>query len=399
MHIKYTVVDLFAGAGGLSFGFRKAGFQTIWAADHNVAATETFKRNVDERVVCTAIKPQTDCPHAAVITGGPPCQGFSSAGMRRGGDARNTLVSVFAQVVARIRPEAFVFENVEGFMTSEKGRHVYDLLSPLIGAGYLIHLRKINAANFGIPQHRKRVVAIGGLGFEPTFPAPTHYAFGAPGTHHIARQCSRTLTIADAINSLPQPTTRAPGQPEDHYYTQIDTGRLSKLLLLKQGQTMRDLPEEEWHPSYRRRAYRRVQDGTPTERRGGAPSGMRRLRADQPSKAITAGASSEFVHPYEDRFLTLRECARLQTFPDTFAFYGTKAERALLIGNAVPPKLSEVIAKQLLQDLRTKKRHDIPGALVSFISGPSTAVSPALRRVTDMVNVHFHPLNQQQALL
>src|SRR5690606_12779965 len=99
----------------------------------------------------------------------------------------------------------------------------------------------------------------------------------------------------------------------------------------------RDLPQELWHGTYSRRANRRVSDGVPTDRRGGAPAGLRRLRPDQPSKAITSAAPSEFVHPLEDRMLTLRECARLQTFPDEFLFAGSRSERAVQIGNAVPP--------------------------------------------------------------
>src|SRR5208282_4786550 len=96
-------------------------------------------------------------------------------------DKRNSLVACFAETVARMRPTAFLFENVEGFLTAEDGDRVVDLLEPLLGAGYRIHLRKVNAANYGVPQHRKRVIAIGGLGWEPTFPQATHAAFGAPG--------------------------------------------------------------------------------------------------------------------------------------------------------------------------------------------------------------------------
>ncbi len=148
-----TVVDLFAGAGGLSLGFQRAGFRNLWAADNQPAATETFKRNIHHLVECVEIEATTEFPRPTVIVGGPPCQGFSSAGMRESGDVRNTLVSVFAQVVARIRPEAFVFENVEGILTSDGGGRLSELLDPVIAHGYRVHLRKVNAANFGVPQH------------------------------------------------------------------------------------------------------------------------------------------------------------------------------------------------------------------------------------------------------
>ena len=390
-----TVADLFAGAGGLSLGFERAGFRTLWAADRSPAAVETFRRNLKGKAECVELEPDTHCPRPTVIIGGPPCQGFSSAGMRRMGDERNSLVSTFARVVARVKPEAFVFENVEGFLTSERGMRIHELLHPLIAAGYRIHLRKINAANFGVPQHRKRVLAIGGFGFDPTFPEPTHSAFGAPGAHLAAARLALTKTVGEAIKDLPQPTRDAPGQPADHYSGHINGERLHKIKALQPGQTMRDLPEALWHQSYRRRAYRRVKDGTPTERRGGAPAGMRRLRPDEPSKAITGGAGSEFIHPSEDRFLTPRECARLQTFPDDFVFYGTKAERTLLIGNAVPPKLAEVVARSLVRDLQHPKNEAMPGALISFVPGLSNGVSPVLRHVTDTVETSFQPTARQ----
>ena len=391
-----TVVDLFAGAGGLSLGFEKAGFRTLWAADHNVAAAETFKCNLGGKVECAEINTDTNYPRPTVIIGGPPCQGFSSAGMRKTGDERNTLVSVFAQIVARVKPEAFVFENVEGLLTSEQGERIYELLQPLITAGYRIHLRKINAANFGVPQHRKRVLAIGGLGFDPTFPEPTHSAFGAPGAHLAGAHLLRTTTVEEAIRDLPQPAARAPGRPTDHYSGLIDAGRLHKIKALKPGQTMRDLPKQHWHESYPRRAYRRVKDGTPTERRGGPPTGIRRLRSDEPSKTITGGASSEFIHPSEDRALTLRECARLQTFPDDFVFHGTRAARAMLIGNAVPPRLAEVVARGLVLDLQTQKEEAKPGALLSFVPSLASGTSPALRHVTDRITASFRLTSQQQ---
>ena len=393
-----TVVDLFAGAGGLSLGFKRAGFRSLWAADNQEAAVETYRLNVDEHAECAEIDVGTMFPRPTVIVGGPPCQGFSSAGMRLTGDNRNTLVSVFAQLVARVRPPAFVFENVEGILTTEKGQRIDDLLGPLVAGGYRVHLRKVNAANYGVPQHRKRVLAIGGLGFDPTFPEPTRSAFGAPGATLAAANLPLAETVGDAIGTLPAPTAEAPGRPDGHYCRAIDEVRREKIAALLQGQTMRDLPEEFWHQSYRRRAHRRVRDGTPSERRGGPPAGIRRLRGDEPSKAITGGAIGEFVHPSENRFLTLRECARLQTFPDWFVFRGTKAERSLLIGNAVPPLLAEVVARSLSKDLGHQRTRDGHGALLSFVPALSNGMSPALQRVTNRIGATF-PVDSAQARL
>ena len=340
-----------------------------------------------KRVDVTAV---SDFPSVSVVVGGPPCQGFSSAGTRAVGDNRNTLVGWFAETVAQIHPLAFVFENVEGFLTAEDGFHVFKLLDPLIEAGYHIHLRKVNAANYGVPQHRKRVLAIGGLGWAPVLPEPTHSAFGAPGAYLAARHLPRTPTLADALAGLPEPATEPPGVPDDHYAPPLTGLDLERATKLAPGQTMRDLPTELQHESYRRRANRRVMDGTPTKRRGGAPAGLRRLCADQPCKAITSAARSEFLHPQCLRYLTLRECARIQTFPNDFKFAGSPAERQQLIGNAVPPRLASVLASSLKHQLvEASSRVSDPGRLLSFVPTLSSGMSPLLESVTARVRRRY----------
>jgi DNA (cytosine-5)-methyltransferase 1 len=396
MDSSLTVLDLFCGAGGLSIGFRAAGFDLVWASDSSEAAVRTYRANLGEHVERLVIRQDMDLPEAAVIVGGPPCQGFSSAGMRRTGDNRNTLVSCFAHLVTRKQPLAFVFENVEGFLTAEGGKHVLDLLKPLIAVGYQIHLRKVNAANYGVPQHRKRVIAVGGLGWAPSFPESTHSAHGAPGAHLAGVCLPPTPTLREALAGLPPPSEKEPGSPSGHFYRPLIGIDRERAQALQPGQTMRDLPKELWHNSYRRRAYRRVLDGTPTERRGGAPAGLRRLVPDEPSKAITGGALSEFLHPSEDRNLTLRECARIQTFSDDFIFRGTCSEQAQLIGNAVPPLLAAAIARNLAADLFASKRKSDRGKLLSFIPTLSNGMSPILERVAKLVQSTFHSKQSMQ---
>ena len=206
----------------------------------------------------------------------------------------------FARFVARLRPAVFVFENVEGFFTAEGGSRIIELLDPLIKAGYRIHLRKINAANFGVPQHRKRVIAIGALGWDPQYPEPTHSAYGAPG----ARLARVPLTAdSDSRRGVGQSSTSVEGcsrRTRRSLFCPPEGAGSRKSPSLRPGQTMRDLPEAYWHDSYRRRAFRRVKDGTPTEKRGGAPAGLRRLRLDEPSKAVTGGGTKR-VHPSNGR--------------------------------------------------------------------------------------------------
>lgn len=397
---EYTVVDLFCGAGGLSLGLVQAGFQPILAVDTNLPALHTYISNLGAHAVQLDLSGSITLPESTIIVGGPPCQGFSSAGLRQTKDCRNSLVSVFAQIVATTRPLAFIFENVEGFLTAEGGDYVIDLLTPLITVGYQIHLRKINAANYGIPQHRKRVIAIGGLGWSPSFPPPTHTAFGAPGARRAAKGLPLTPTLADAIGNLPASTIEPPGLPQGHFYRPLKGIELQRAVALEPGQTMRDLPRELQHESFQRRAFRRVMDGTPSERRGGAPSGVKRLKWEEPAKAITGGAGAEFLHPSEHRPLTIRECARLQTFPDEFTFYGSTTEQVQLIGNAVPPLLAQKIGENLRQELPTTRPPYAPGRLLSFVPTLADGVSPVLKSVMARVNQQFmHTESMEQYTL
>jgi len=403
MDINPTVTDLFCGAGGLSLGLREAGFNPVRAIDCWGPAVNTYQANLGDHVSLCSIDQTTTFPYSDLIAGGPPCQGFSSAGRRVAEDERNSLVKIYANLIARIRPRAFIFENVEGFLTSGRGRFVLDLLEPLVNAGYQIHLRKINAANYGIPQHRKRVLAIGGLGWDPGFPVPTHRAFGAPGAHLATTSQPPTPTLAEALAGLPTAGFEPPGYPNDHYARALDGTELARARLLIAGQSMRDLPEHLWHESYRRRAFRRVQDGTPCEKRGGAPAGVRRLLWSEPSKAITGGSLRDFLHPDEDRSLTIREAARIQTYPDSFIFSGAQVDRIQLIGNSVPPRLAKAIGDHLIAAMRVAVVPDrAEGRLITFVPTLSEGKSPILQEVCNLVYRRFiydHSLPVEQGTL
>ena len=395
-----TVADLFCGAGGLSAGLRAAGCCIVYAADSDPAAIRSYRLNFPHTAALESLHWDSALPHADIVVGGPPCQGFSSAGKRNPSDARNSLVAVFAHLVARHRPQAFMFENVEGFLTGDGGKWVIDLLDPLVEAGYCIHMRKVNAANFGIPQHRKRVIALGGLGWNPGFPCVTHGAAGVPGALSVGRGLPACPSIQEALHGMPPAVPRKRGQGSgpvlaDHDFRAPRGTDAARVRALRPGQTMKDLPECLWHHTYRRRAHRRVMDGTPSERRGGAPAGLRRLAPSQPSKAITSGANSEFIHPTEDRPLTLRECARLQTFPDDFRFAGTLADRATLIANAVPPRLAKLFGEHLLAAMRRSESQAATPGLKSFLVTNAAAMSPALKRTVDDVERRYAPTGQR----
>ena len=198
-----------------------------------------------------------------------------------------------------------------------------------------------------------------------------------------------TYTLAAAIDNLPPCAAEPPGILQGHFCKPLKGIELERAFALKPGQTMRDLPKELQHESFQRRAFRRVMDGTPTERRGGAPSGVKRLKGDEPAKAITGGAIAEFLHPTEHRPLTIRECARIQTFPDEFTFWGSLSEQIQIIGNAVPPLLAQKIGENLIQELPLTKPSSTKGCLLSFIPTVADGVSPALKNVVERVTRMF----------
>ena len=398
---RLSSVDLFAGAGGLTLGLQRAGFDTLLANDNWRPAVDTLRRNFGEAVVeAGCVRELTGAwllarvggTTPSLVAGGPPCQGFTSAGARRADDLRNTLVGEFARLVAELQPQWFLFENVEGMLTASDGDFVIDLLDGVLDGGYSVRLRKVNVANYGVSQLRKRVIAIGRLGSDPGFPAPSHRAYGAPGAQTVRTAALPPApTVSQALEGLGKPTGGADqASVQGHFVVSVSESDARRFALLGPGQTMRDLPEELQHHSYNRRANRRVSDGMPTERRGGAPAGIRRLLADEPSKAITSAASREFVHPIQDRCLTLRECARLQGFPDGFEFSGRRSDQATLIGNAIPPPFAELLGRWVAdREFSAPSRADESPRLYEFHVTNGSGLSPALSRVAERVNTRY----------
>lgn len=400
--VKPTVVDLFCGAGGLTVGFEAAGFDVRVASDFWKPAADTHKANFGDipflerdirDVTASDLKSYCGGQKPDVVAGGPPCQGFSSAGARAQGDERNTLVGHYAKLAVELDPQAIVFENVEGFLTAGRGAFVTDLLDPLIEAGYSVRVEKLNVAHFGVPQLRKRVIAIATKGRTPVELVPTHSASGAPGVWRRGVGLPYTGTVSGALDGFVPRNDDALSQVRKASEVEI-----RRIEALKQGQTMRDLDPSLQHPSYARRANRRVADGMATEKRGGAPAGLRRLVATEPSKAVTSAATREFVHPTENRMLTLREAAVLQSFPPDFEFVGTKSEIATMIGNAIPPTFAESLGHAVLETL-AQPQGEVEGRLTDFIVTHATAMSPALAATVKLVEQRYQQDSLTPALL
>lgn len=376
--IDYKAISLFAGAGGCSLGFSEYGVEILAAYDVCKEAVETYNYNfkgkkgrVEDLSTCDFRKVRESLGlhkgELDLIIGGPPCQGFTTAGRRSENDSRNKLLANYVNALQEFFPRWFMMENVEGILTATKGDFIVDCVQGMISLGYTVFLKKVYMQEFGVPQRRKRVIIVGnreGKSFD--FPKPTILASGK-------LYKNGTLTLRDAIADI-----ETVDIPEINHIRKAETGiQLERISILKEGQTMKDLPKELQHKSFAKRASRRVCDGTPSEKRGGSPSGLKRLIYDEPSLTITGSAMSEFVHPTQNRMLTVRECARIQTFPDNFRFFGTDNQQLQQIGNAIPPLFANIMADQIYKyDMRKTK--SFPQGLMWYNVTKSTAMSPAL---------------------
>ncbi|ENH5664637.1 DNA cytosine methyltransferase [Pseudomonas aeruginosa] len=415
------VLTLFSGAGGFSYGFASAGLKPLCGAELDKSACQSYEANVGS--TCHNVDLSQTPPsffkdllggkEPFAIIGGPPCQGFSTAGSRNATDPRNRLIFNYLHIVEEVKPRWFIFENVEGLLTSGHGEAVSSLVREFLKIGYSVRVEKVNLAGYGVPQTRKRVLIIGNrIGSVFRFPeeefsydsgkakkrsnkpfAPTLLeAISGLGEaksqrkHTTEYACSSPTNLYDALMR----ESNQSGFVTEHFDSTNaeDTHRYS---LLKGGQTMKDLPEELWHESFRRRAFRRVKDGTPTEKRGGAPSGIKRLHGDLQSLTITGAAYREFIHPTLHRPLTIRECARIQSFPDHYEFSGNASSVMQQIGNAVPPIAAAVFAKHLQEldgmhgsDLFTPSQVRSP-RLLGYQLTEATGMSEALKKTDSLL--------------
>jgi len=412
-----AVVSLFSGAGGLSLGLSRAGLKPILAAEINSHAVATYQANLGDAILQADIARDAqelaaEARHRAAgrdilaVIGGPPCQGFSSAGARAKDDPRNHLVWAYLAVVEALRPRWFLFENVEGLLTAAGGEALLAICQAFTRLGYSFRVDKVNLARWGVPQARKRVLIVGNrLGLPFTLPTATH---GFEGLRHRGQGIER-VSVVDTLAGLPETAAQgmddlvryATDAPGNAYEAQMrDGGRgctahvtagyardLARIRLLQPGQGLRSLPEDMWPARYRERAFRRVRDGTPSASRGGAPAGLRRLREDHASLTITGAAPRELIHPLYDRPLSLRECARLQSFPDTYQFSGGLGAVAQQIANAVPPLAAEVLARWLVDQEQRIRSGELAGSgshppgLLGFHLTDGSGMSPCLRRM------------------
>ncbi len=345
------IIDLFAGVGGLSQGFAKAGFGVALAVEYDAEIAEAFKlnhpdvpvivndiRNVDFSSVYKQIGPVEG------IVGGPPCQGFSQKGQRKSVmDERNFMFRSFIEFVEVFRPPFFVMENVPNITTTEKGLFRKEAILAFEKLGYSVTFNVLNAADFGVPQLRRRAFFLGTLNGQ---------AIELPTTN------GKRTTVKEAIYDLPfiasgegskfydyqsSPQsvyqellrTDSPGI-YNHLATSHSKIALERLSMIPKGAGREVLP-----PEHRTKS---IYSGTWTRLREDELAATITTRFDTPSSGL-------FTHPILDRCLTVREAARIQSFDDKFIFTGNKTSQMKQVGNAVPPLLAYAVAKTALQTL------------------------------------------------
>lgn len=338
-----TVVDLFCGCGGLSLGFMNTGYEIILGIDHDPNALETFRKNhTNSQALCsditlltkTEIKKYIKNKEIDVLIGGPPCQGVSLSGHRLKEDPRNKLFLSYLRLLSELKPRSFVMENVPGLIGLFNGELKDILLKEFCEIGYTVSYKVLNAADYGVPQFRKRVFFIGLLnGNKFEFPEP---------------YTSQLVTSYDALSDLPK-NSLEDGSPYflepsekyqkwmrkeskgiyNHQITSHSEKTKSIISLVPDGGNYKDLPLD-------LRETRKVNIA------------WTRLNSKKPSFTIDTGHRHHFHYVY-NRVPTVRESARIQSFPDSFIFVGNKTSQYKQVGNAVPPLLAEVIAKKLLE--------------------------------------------------
>ena len=343
----HTAVEIFSGGGGLAVGLREAGFNTVAAVEVEPHAAATFKANhptvqvfrQDVRTVTGAMLAPLTGGKVDVLAACPPCQGFSSLTSKwRRDDERNSLVSEVGRLADELRPKAIMMENVPGL--AKKGRPLFDgLLEQLETLGYETNWSILQVADYGVPQRRRRLVMLAGLGFSIPMPGATHSRTSDDGK-------PKWRTVRDAISGMEEPIAfleakeRGGAQACDwHVVRQLSAANIERLKLSRPGGNWEDFPEALRVPCHRN-GYR------------GFSNVYGRMVWDEPSGTITAGCTTlskgRFGHPEKDRTISLREAALLQTFPSDYRFETPHFERACeIVGNALPCVFAEAIARQV----------------------------------------------------
>lgn len=360
---KLKVVDLFAGVGGLSYGFSKnKNFEIVAANEILAPMAEAYRQNHPEvRMYEGDIKDfgrrsiRRDLGilvgEVDLVVGGPPCQAYSTVGKRLLDDPRGQLFQEYFRVLKELKPRAFIFENVKGLISMSGGDLLPTIVEKFESLGYEVKWDLLNAADYGVPQTRERVIIAGSIEGDFVFPKQTH---GDPETPDFnGRSLLPWLTLGDAIGDLP-----FIGSGEESFeYSTLPQNDFQKIMRIGAPSKIRDHNAPIHNRELLKMIHALPEGGSPLDipkslrPKSGFPNTYSRLWWGRPSTTVTRNlgtpSSSRCIHPYADRGLTTREGARIQCFPDSYVFHGTRTDKNLQIGNAVPTFLSKALSTQM----------------------------------------------------
>lgn len=357
---RYRIIDLFSGVGGLSYGFSiLKNFEVVLANEIDKETSKAYMlnypdvtmincdiNNLTDEQIKTIIKDNS----IDIIIGGPPCQSYSTLGKRKL-DSRANLFMQYKRILNMIKPKIFVFENVTGLLSMDKGRLFQQIQKEFSELGYQLKYKVLNAVDFGVPQYRERVFLVGCLG-------ENNYQYPIP---LYGKGLKNYITMKDALGDLPvlksgEANEKYIKKPDNEFLKWVrnnenqfltehkapkNNPQLLKIMeLLKDGQGKNDLPEG-------------------IRPKSGYGNTYAKLWWEKPTTTITRNfacpSSSRCIHPRDSRAMSIREGARLQSFPDDYKFYGSDGKKRLQIGNAVPPLLSLAIANEVLRFLENNE--------------------------------------------
>jgi len=354
---KYRVIDLFAGCGGISKGFANTGkVEMVGAIDFEQSACNTYQKNFPgAKVICGDIRDisveSTGFSNIDIMVGGPPCQGFSALNRwekEKDNDPRNRLFIEYLRFVDELRPKAIMIENVKQILTAKNGyapKHIREFLEE---RGYTVNFKILNAADYGVPQKRERAIIVA-----------LRKEYGEFDFELLKKYMLPKVTVADAISDIEkieeeavkheQGTVFQLGAPQSSYQKlmQSEDGKLPNHLIYYPVQNVQEMisyvPEGGNWKNVPKELFKSDRDNRHSNY-------LRRLESNSQSVTIDTGHNVYF-HPHFKRVPTIRESARIQSFPDSFVFTGNKGQQFRQVGNAVPPLLAEAVAKAIMEVL------------------------------------------------
>ncbi|WP_298910089.1 DNA cytosine methyltransferase [uncultured Aliiroseovarius sp.] len=359
-------IDLFSGAGGFTEGLRKAGYSTLLANDFDEMACKTFTHNHPNvpsicrdiaKLPVEEILERTGLSNGELdlVVGGPPCQGFSLAGRRMVDDPRNKMFLEFVRVVNGLKPKAFVFENVSGILTMQKGEVVRAIVAAFERIGYSCEYRVLNSADYGVPQKRLRFILVGSRdGKQIGFPRPSHFSSTCQGTL-FQENLPTHVTSWDALSDLPyieqgqgEELLTHSGDYHNAYQEERRGSRIPGTIFNHRATSHSERIIERYAAIPEGGDNSQVPDHLRTKK-----INVYKIHSDFPARTVTCNHRTDLLHPKVPRGTTVREAARLQSFDDDYQFFGNLTRKAKWVtqddqvGNAVPPLLARALGQHI----------------------------------------------------